>query len=297
MLADLMPLAQTFFTLEDPETSFLKSSPALDYFAAQPELFRTYSTHKELSYAAVAARGLETLDGALSFQIGHTVEIIKAVTGCELQGFATGVPPCLTSEIDKDSYRRSQPNAALLGLLNVKFVVSSFPVTDPALTPVSDADGITVYANTKWLPRAFVVGQVEVAPDQGAVLASLRHSDAAEVAFVAEPVVPAVENGGAATARPAKIIVRRSGYYQLEASGPGWLVLSETWLPGWQARLNGISVPVYRTDYALLGLYVPAGQQTVEFEYQPLGWRIGWPLLVAGLVGLTLWAAWRARRA
>jgi Bacterial membrane protein YfhO len=292
-----MPLAQTFFTLVDPETTFLKSSPALDYIAAQPDLFRTYSTHKELSYAAAAAHGLETLDGALSFQIDHSVEIIKAASGCELQGFATGVPPCLTSEIDKDAYRHSQPNAALLGLLNVKFVVSSFLVTDPALTPVSDADGITVYANNKWLPRAFVVGQVELAPDQEGALALLQHSDPAKVAILAEAVVTAGENEGPATARPAMITARRSGYYQMTATGPGWLVLSETWLPGWQARLNGISVPVYRTDYALLGLYVPAGQQTVEFEYQPLGWRIGWPLLVAGLVGLTLWAAWRARRA
>ena len=293
IMADLMPLAQTFFTLEDPQKSFLQSSPALDYIAAQPGLFRTYSTHKELSYAAAAAHNLETLDGALSFQISHGVEIIKAATGCELQGFATGVPPCLTGEIDKDAYLRSQPNASLLGLLNVKFVVSSFSLTDPGLTQVSEADGVRVYANQKWLPRAFVVSKVEQAPDQGAALADLRQSDPSTVAIVVEPVVQAVDNGGTTSLQPAKITARRSGYYRLEATGPGWLVLSETWLPGWQARRDGISVQLYRTDYALLGVYVPTGPHTIELDYLPIGWRMGWPSLVAGLAGLTLWAVAR----
>lgn len=293
VMADLMPLAQTFFTLEDPQQSFLKSTPALDTIAAQPGIFRTYSTHKDLSYAAAAARGLETLDGALSFQIDHSVEIIKAATGCELTGFATGVPPCLTSEIDPNAYLHAQPNATLLGLLNVKYVVSGFRVTDPQLSPISEADGVTVYVNQKWLPRAFVVGKVEQAPNQEAVLAELRQSDPSQVAFVAEPVVPPVDDGGSTGWRPATITARRSGYYRLEVSGPGWLVLSETWLPGWQARLNGAPVAVYRADYALLGVYVPAGQQTIELQYLPIGWRIGWPLLVAGLVSLTLWAVFR----
>jgi hypothetical protein len=290
LMADLIPLARTFFVLEDPETSFLKSSPALDLIAAQPGLFRTYATHGELSYAAAAARGIETLDGALSFQIEHAVEIIKAASGCELKGFATGVPPCLTSEIDKDAYQRSQPNAALLGLLNVKYVVSSFSLRDPAFTPVAEADGITVYVNEKWLPRGFVVGKVEWAPDQNAALADLRRNDPAEVAFVVDPAVPAADLEAAMSLRPAEVIERQSGYYRLATPGPGWLVFSETWAPGWYARLNGVPVPLYRTDYALLGVYVPAGHQIVELGYTPLGWRIGWPMTVAGLGGLALWA-------
>src|SRR6185503_4593611 len=69
IMADLMPLAFTFFTLIDPQKTFLQSSPALDTIAAAPGIFRTYSTHGDLSFAAAAARGLEPLDGSLSFQI------------------------------------------------------------------------------------------------------------------------------------------------------------------------------------------------------------------------------------
>jgi uncharacterized membrane protein YfhO len=203
------------------------------------------------------------------------------------------VPPCLTSEIDKDAYLHAQPNATLLGLLNVKYVVSGFPVTDPNLTPVSQVAGTTVYVNQNWLPRAFIVGKVEQAPTQSAVLADLRRSDPSQVAFVSEPRIAAIADSSTTNQPPVNITGRRSGYYKLDVTGPGWLVLSETWLPGWQARQDGLSIPLYRTDYALLGTFVPAGQHIVELEYLPIGWRIGWPMLVIGLVGLILWAAAR----
>jgi len=296
MLADLMPLAQTFFTLDDPRQDFLKSSPALNTIATQPGLFRTYSTHKDLSYAAAAAHGLETLDGSLSFQIDHSLEIIKAATGCELDGFATGVPPCVTAEIDKDAYLHARPDAALLGLLNVKYIVSGFPLGNSEFSPVSQAGDETVYLNQKWLPRAFVVGQVRQVPDQETALAQLRQSDPAQVAFVVDAAVPALAAADPLNPSPANITQRGSGYYQLQAAGPGWLVLSETWLPGWQARLNGAPVHVFRTDYALLGLYLPAGQNTVELEYQPLGWHVGALLMIAGLIALAVWMSWRMLR-
>jgi hypothetical protein len=287
LLADLMPLAHAHFTLEDPDTTFLSSSPALDYIASQPGVFRVYSTHKELNYAAAATRGVETLDGALSFQIAHAVEIIKAATGCELEGFATGVPPCLTSEIDQYAYLRSQPNARLLGLLNVKYVVSSFALTDPELMPVFEHEGVTVYTNHAWLPRAFMVGQVEHVPDHAAALAALRRSDPAQVAFVAAPVSLADAAGSPAVAFSAEIVGRRSGYYRLAVNGHGWLVLSETWAPGWQARLNGSPLPLYRTNSALLGVAVPSGPHMLELEYRPLSWQMGSSLWWAGWLVLS----------
>ena len=292
---DLMPLARTFFTLEDPATSFMRPSAALDFIAAQPGLFRTYATHRELGYAATAAAWLETMDGALSFQLAHAVAIIKAASGCELDGFATGVPPCLTSEIDPEAYRTAQPKGALLGLLNVKYVVSSFALTDPALRPVLTDGALTVYENDAWLPRAFVVSRVEAQPDEAAALTATRQGTPERVAYVAAASAPWV--GQAETPpRPAEIVERAAGYYRLQAEGEGWLVFSETWAPGWTARVNGETAPLYRTDGALLGLYVPPGPQSIELVYAPLGRRIGFPLLLLGLSILAVWGAgkiWR----
>ncbi len=296
ILFDLKPLAASFFTLEDPRHSFLASSPALDFIAAQPGLFRVYSTHRDLNYAAAAERGVETLDGALSFQIGHAVEMIKAATGCELKGFATGIPPCLTSEIAPEAYRTARPDPTLLGLLNVKYVVSSFALDQPGLRLMLDSGGLLVYENAAWLPRVFVVRRVETVPEPAAALARLRESNPAHVAYVLADAHEAGAFGDAGLQPPAEIIARGPGYYRLMASGPGLLVFSETWAPGWQARLDGAPVPVYRADYALLGLDLPAGEHIVELEYDPLGWRIGWPLMLAGAVALAAWTVGRLLR-
>ena len=50
---------------------------------------------------------------------------------------------------------------------------------------------------------------------------------------------------------------------------PGWLVIAESWDPGWSAAVNGLSAPVRRVNYVQRGVEVPAGDSTVEFRYRP----------------------------
>jgi hypothetical protein len=61
----------------------------------------------------------------------------------------------------------------------------------------------------------------------------------------------------------------RADYLRLHATGPGWLVLSEIAAPDWIARLDGQPVDIFITDVTLRGVYVPWGDHTIEFEYQP----------------------------
>ncbi len=50
---------------------------------------------------------------------------------------------------------------------------------------------------------------------------------------------------------------------------PRFLVLSEMYLPGWTAAVDGAATPIYRTNYLFRGVVVPAGQHTVTFDYRP----------------------------
>ena len=54
------------------------------------------------------------------------------------------------------------------------------------------------------------------------------------------------------------------------ASG-GFLVLSETYYPGWTARIDGTPSPVRRADYSLQGVAVAPGPHTVVFESSSRG--------------------------
>ena len=80
---------------------------------------------------------------------------------------------------------------------------------------------------------------------------------------------------------------------------PGYLVLADTWYPGWEAAVDGETVPLLRANYAFRAVYLEAGEHTVEMVYRPLSVRVGgWVSLVAltVLVGGWLVACRRERQ-
>jgi uncharacterized membrane protein YfhO len=82
-------------------------------------------------------------------------------------------------------------------------------------------------------------------------------------------------------------------------STPGLLVLNETWYPGWQATVDGQPAPVWRVDYVLRGVVVPAGDHRVQFVFRPLSVYGGLAVSLATLGACVIALAWSvvARRA
>lgn len=61
----------------------------------------------------------------------------------------------------------------------------------------------------------------------------------------------------------------------VEAQGEGFLVVSEVYFPGWEASVDGLPTRLWRVDYLLRGLLIPAGEHTVEMRYHPRSLRLG----------------------
>lgn len=63
----------------------------------------------------------------------------------------------------------------------------------------------------------------------------------------------------------------RPGAFTVKLSAPApagsALVVSENFYPGWTATIDGQRAPVYRTDYVLMGVPLPAGATSVEFRF------------------------------
>jgi len=53
------------------------------------------------------------------------------------------------------------------------------------------------------------------------------------------------------------------------AAEPAWLVVLESWDPGWRATVNGRAADVERANFAFQAIRVPAGTSTVELRYRP----------------------------
>ena len=74
------------------------------------------------------------------------------------------------------------------------------------------------------------------------------------------------------------------------------LSLSMPHYPGWEARLNGFSVPIIRAYTGLIAVEIPAGEHSLSLEYAPRSYAIG--ALVSlitwfGLALLAIQAVWR----
>ncbi len=79
---------------------------------------------------------------------------------------------------------------------------------------------------------------------------------------------------------------------QSSAPADGWVVLSDTWFPGWKASIDDVPTEIYRADFLFRAVRVPAGEHQIRFEYQPTSLRIGFYLSLLAICILVV-QGWR----
>lgn len=92
---------------------------------------------------------------------------------------------------------------------------------------------------------------------------------------------------------------------EIDAKTPpigGFLVLSEIYYDGWEARIDGQPEPIYRADYTLRFVGVPPGNHHIEFVYRPRSFRLGalgfaFGMLVLLIGGIVLYRRQEANQA
>lgn len=71
----------------------------------------------------------------------------------------------------------------------------------------------------------------------------------------------------------------------------GYLVLLDSFYPGWRAYVDGREVEILQANYAFRAVEVQAGKHEVEFRYRPWTFYFGLVVsclaLILGLVALT----------
>jgi hypothetical protein len=76
---------------------------------------------------------------------------------------------------------------------------------------------------------------------------------------------------------------------EVEATGTAMLVVADSFFPGWQAAIDGRTVPILRANGGLArALQVPAGRHSITMVYRPDSVRLGLEISAAALIALAV---------
>jgi hypothetical protein len=237
--------------------------------------------------------GIEGASGYESFTVWRYVNLLYTINNGQPYPFDK-----LRQDLAAGDIRRF--DSPLVDLLNVRWFIGMGPpgpgwierfrpppgarphaVHEPAWDPQ-----LNVYENPRVLPRAYIVHNAIVLPDDKAELRALTTLDPRRDVIVdAPPAVAPVATGSFEPARLTKH-ARKELVIETDTAQPGILVVSDAWYPGWRATLDGKETPLLRADYALRGVAVPAGQHTVTMRFASAPTRTGLILSLVGLLSL-----------
>jgi len=183
----------------------------------------------------------------------------------------------------------------ILDLLGVRYVLTESPIDNPSVRLAGQFGAIRIYERPSALARAFVVSRAQWVPSADAAFAAMKdpgfRPDQEVILEGSGPV-----GGGHGTAAITSYLLDQVTI-DVDVSGPSWLVLADANAPGWQATVDGVSVPIVTADGDLRAVYLGAATTTarkdvVVFRYSPLDLRVGAYLTFLALMALALVASW-----
>jgi hypothetical protein len=159
---------------------------------------------------------------------------------------------------------------------------------DFAYLPSVAAGTAFIHRNRRALPRVRLAGLPVYAADRDEAITELRRltlkGRLREHLVVEDPERPLASDAiVSGTARiigevPERVVV------QTDSATPAYLVMADTFDPGWTVTVDGRPAPIRPAYVAFRAVSLPEGQHTVVFSYAPAGFGQGMWLSFGGLL-------------
>ncbi|MEM7331196.1 MAG: oligosaccharide flippase family protein, partial [Chloroflexota bacterium] len=205
-------------------------------------------------------------------------------------------------------YNKIQPVGAhatldspLLDVLNVKYVITPDVIGPPKFEQVWEGAGLRIYENLGVAPRAYTLPQTSTVVSEDP-LTDLRQYDPRQYAIVGgssgiddsrltinenDPPIPN-------SYTPATMMHYSNREVIVEASvtSPSWLILNDSYFPGWNAFVTDISlsdseeeqVDVHLVNGNFRGILLEEGDWSIRFRYSPSSFWLGGLASVMGAI-------------
>ena len=275
-----------------PSVEFLKDRAGNPEHPAEDGLWRTTTYQipggtKTLNVNIPWLHNLQDIRGYDSIIPRQYVEYMRAIEG---QG------ELLYNRI-APIYGVENLSSHLLDLLNVRYVMTEGEIPNPDYALAYDGE-VRIYENTDVLPRAFALSGANIL-DEASIRDLLNTFDPRQVVLIDQETLPdsGLPLSGASSAwplQPAKIAHYSANavFVDVEMPGSGWLVLADSFFPGWKAYRSDPSdqpiapdakyVPttetelkIARADGNFRAVWLEQGTHRVRFKYTPMSFKLG----------------------
>jgi hypothetical protein len=250
----------------------LQPDPAVKFLQQQEGMFRVFPLG-----------GDQFMDNTMAY---HGINSIGGYSPAKLKIYQTMIDSCLYKGTDP----RLPVNMNVVNMLNTRYVITPFQLPpdrfrvvyvaaqrDESTTRLVERNDKLIYENPAALPRTFFVKEVFVAKNTSEVFATLNSAsfDPERTAIVEKPLSGPV---GSPDSAVAEILEYKSRRIEVRAwtPVPALLVLSEVYYPaGWTATIDGSAAEIYKTNYILRSVLMPAGEHELVLTFEPSSYSIG----------------------
>jgi len=237
------------------------STPVTTFLQNQKGTFRVMATDSKIFPPNFSIMyKLQTLDGYDPLYLQRYGELMAASS--------RSIPDIGTPFGFNRIITPQDPLARTTDLLGVKYVLSLEAIKNVKLKEVFTDGSVKVYENTMAFPRAFFVNTTLLANSkQEAINALFDLNFPLNKRAVVENVLDKQLFKSNWDLGDAQIISYGDNkvVIQIDNSGAGFLVLTDSYYPNWHATIDGNKTPIYLTDYNFRGIITPKGVHTIEF--------------------------------
>ena len=176
----------------------------------------------------------------------------------------------LEEKIDKFESRKY-----LLDLLGIRYVISAYPLDESVFRKVLETRAtrfeipVYLYENKDYRPTVYLADKASaMSVDEEKSYEAVFSQKPGDRDVLIECELDCPETQGQAQGS-AEVLKTGDGYWEIAVNTQDtrWLVVSENYLPGWQALLDDQLVDINYINSVFMGVVIPPGEHEVVLEY------------------------------
>lgn len=151
--------------------------------------------------------------------------------------------------------------------------IPSYKFDNPKFTKVFDSGRSMILKNTKAFPRIFGVDNYVLAKEDSDFARLLKSENLRRTVIL--------EKAPKETFSKADIRIENLKFdantvsFNVYTSNDTMIVLTQSYVSGWNAYIDAEKTNIYRADYAFMAIPIPSGQHKLVIKYEPISFKLG----------------------